>query len=40
MYYDSVAHGSLPALRAAVDVFGADRVLMGSDYPFQVRLSL
>lgn len=32
-YYDSVSHGSSAALRCAVDAFGADRILPGSDYP-------
>ncbi|MBZ4521772.1 amidohydrolase family protein [Mycobacterium avium] len=32
-YYDTVAHGSHAALRCAVDVFGHDRLLAGSDYP-------
>jgi predicted TIM-barrel fold metal-dependent hydrolase len=32
-YYDTVAHGSPAALRCAVDAFGADRILPGSDYP-------
>ncbi|MBA4084549.1 MAG: amidohydrolase [Kytococcus sp.] len=32
-WYDTVAHGSAAALRAAVEAFGADRLLAGSDYP-------
>jgi 6-methylsalicylate decarboxylase len=32
-FYDTVGHGSAAALRCAVDAFGADRVLPGSDYP-------
>jgi aminocarboxymuconate-semialdehyde decarboxylase len=32
-YYDTVSHGSVAALRCAVDEFGADRILPGSDYP-------
>jgi predicted TIM-barrel fold metal-dependent hydrolase len=32
-FYDSVGHGSLAALRCAVDAFGSDRILLGSDYP-------
>ena len=32
-YYDTVGHGSAAALRCAVDAFGADRILPGSDYP-------
>jgi aminocarboxymuconate-semialdehyde decarboxylase len=33
-YADTAVSGSVPALRAAVDVFGAGHVLYGSDYPF------
>jgi predicted TIM-barrel fold metal-dependent hydrolase len=33
MWYDTVSHGSAPALRAAVEAFGADRIVPGSDYP-------
>lgn len=32
-YYDTVGHGSVAALRCAVDAFGAERILPGSDYP-------
>ena len=32
-YYDTVGHGSVAALRCAVEAFGADRILPGSDYP-------
>lgn len=32
-YYDTVGHGSHAALRCAVEAFGADHVLPGSDYP-------
>ncbi len=32
-YYDTVAHGSHAALRCAVEAFGDDRLLSGSDYP-------
>jgi 6-methylsalicylate decarboxylase len=32
-YYDTVGHGSAAALRCAVDAFGADRILPGSDCP-------
>jgi 6-methylsalicylate decarboxylase len=32
-YYDTVAHGSHAALRCAVEAFGYDRLLSGSDYP-------
>lgn len=33
LWYDTVAHGSAPALHAAVEAFGADRLLPGSDFP-------
>lgn len=32
-WYDSVSHGSAPALHAAVEAFGADRIVPGSDFP-------
>ena len=35
MWYDSVAHGYIPALRAAVETYGVDRILLGSDFPYQ-----
>lgn len=37
MWYDTVGHGSIEALRCAHAAFGADRLVYGSDYPFQVR---
>jgi 6-methylsalicylate decarboxylase len=33
LFYDTVGHGSVPALRCAADAFGTDRLLPGSDYP-------
>jgi predicted TIM-barrel fold metal-dependent hydrolase len=35
MWYDCVSHGHIPALRAAVDSLGADRVVLGTDFPYQ-----
>jgi aminocarboxymuconate-semialdehyde decarboxylase len=35
LWYDTVAHGHLPALRAAVDTMGADRLVLGTDFPYQ-----
>jgi predicted TIM-barrel fold metal-dependent hydrolase len=35
-WYDSVAHAYAPALRLACQAFGTDRVLLGSDYPYEV----
>ncbi len=32
-YYDTVGHGSLAALHCAVEAFGADHLVTGSDYP-------
>jgi 6-methylsalicylate decarboxylase len=32
-WYDTVGHGSAAALRAAVEAFGVDRLVSGSDYP-------
>lgn len=35
LWYDTVGHGHVPALRAAFETFGAGRLLLGSDYPYQ-----
>ncbi|MFJ9817160.1 amidohydrolase family protein [Streptomyces sp. NPDC101151] len=35
MYYDTVAHGHRPAVRAAADSYGADRLVFGTDFPYQ-----
>jgi hypothetical protein len=35
MWYDSVAHGHVPALRCAIDSFGAGRLLLGTDFPYE-----
>jgi predicted TIM-barrel fold metal-dependent hydrolase len=35
MWYDTVAHGSAAALHAAVAELGADRLVLGSDFPYQ-----
>ncbi|HLH78267.1 MAG TPA: amidohydrolase family protein [Candidatus Binataceae bacterium] len=35
MWYDTVAHNSSPALRCAGDTLGWDRLVLGSDYPYQ-----
>jgi predicted TIM-barrel fold metal-dependent hydrolase len=32
-WYDTVSHGSKPALKAAAEAFGADRIVPGSDFP-------
>jgi predicted TIM-barrel fold metal-dependent hydrolase len=32
-WYDTVGHGSHPALRCAYEAFGADQLVTGSDYP-------
>jgi aminocarboxymuconate-semialdehyde decarboxylase len=34
MWYDTVSHADPAALRTAVAVFGADRLLFGTDYPY------
>ena len=33
MYYDTLVY-STPVLRLVLDTFGADRVMIGTDYPF------
>jgi 6-methylsalicylate decarboxylase len=35
MWYDTVGHGWVPALRCAIDSFGADRLLLGTDFPYE-----
>lgn len=35
MWYDTVAHGHTGALRLAADVLGADRLALGTDFPYQ-----
>jgi 6-methylsalicylate decarboxylase len=35
MWYDTVGHGHIPALRCAVDSFGADRLVLGTDFPYE-----
>lgn len=35
LWYDTVAHNHLPALRAAVEALGAERLLLGTDFPYQ-----
>jgi aminocarboxymuconate-semialdehyde decarboxylase len=35
MWYDTVGHGHVPALRCAVESFGADRLLLGTDFPYE-----
>jgi 6-methylsalicylate decarboxylase len=35
MWYDTVGHGYDPALKAAVDSIGADRLVFGTDYPYE-----
>jgi aminocarboxymuconate-semialdehyde decarboxylase len=35
LWHDTVGHGHLPALRAAYETFGAGRLVLGSDYPYQ-----
>ncbi|PXX63893.1 aminocarboxymuconate-semialdehyde decarboxylase [Nocardia tenerifensis] len=35
MWYDTVGHGHVPALRAAIDSFGPERLLLGTDFPYE-----
>jgi predicted TIM-barrel fold metal-dependent hydrolase len=35
MWYDTVGHGHVPALRCAIDSFGADQLLLGTDFPYE-----
>jgi len=34
-WYDTVSHGFVPALRCACEALGTDRMLLGSDYPYE-----
>lgn len=34
LWYDTVTHGSVAALRCSVSAFGADRLLLGTDFPY------
>ena len=40
MWYDTGGHGHPPALRCAVDSFGADRLVLGTDFPYENRAVL
>jgi 6-methylsalicylate decarboxylase len=35
MWYDTVGHGHVPALRCAIDSFGVGRLLLGTDFPYE-----
>ena len=35
MWYDTVSHCHPPALRCAIDSFGADRILLGTNFPYE-----
>ncbi len=35
MWYDTVGHGHIPALRCTVESFGADRLVLGTDFPYE-----
>jgi aminocarboxymuconate-semialdehyde decarboxylase len=35
MWYDTVGHGHVPALKCAIDSFSADRLLLGTDFPYE-----
>ena len=35
LWYDTVGHNHVPALRAAAEALGADRLLIGTDFPYQ-----
>jgi 6-methylsalicylate decarboxylase len=35
MWYDTVGHGHVPALKCAIDSLGADRLLLGTDFPYE-----
>jgi aminocarboxymuconate-semialdehyde decarboxylase len=35
-WYDTVSHGYVPALKCACEALGTDRIVLGSDYPYEV----
>jgi 6-methylsalicylate decarboxylase len=35
MWYDTVGHGHVPALACAIGSFGADRLVLGTDFPYE-----
>lgn len=35
MWYDTVSHAHPPAIRAAVETLGADRIILGTDFPYE-----
>ena len=35
LWFDSVSHCHGPALRCAIDTFGAERILLGTDFPYE-----
>ena len=35
MWYDTVGHGHSPAIKAAVDTIGAERMVLGTDFPYE-----
>lgn len=37
MWFDTVGHDHTPAIRAAVETFGADRLVLGTDFPYQAN---
>lgn len=35
LWFDTVSHCHEPALRCAIDTFGADRIMLGTDFPYE-----
>ena len=35
MWYDTATHAYIPALHAAIESLGPDRLLLGTDFPYQ-----
>ena len=35
LWYDTVGHNHVPARPAAAELLGADRLLLGTDFPYQ-----
>lgn len=35
LWYDTVGHGHVPAIRAAAETVGASRLVLGTDFPYE-----
>jgi 6-methylsalicylate decarboxylase len=35
MWYDTVGHGHVPAPKCAIESFGSERLVLGTDFPYE-----